>query len=266
MTKLNADGSPNVSAFGLGANNVLNNQGLIFTTLAQLGHTPIRAVWGTGLNGAIDFNLISDIGSGSSSNSSSESDIVKILRLFTAFSDPQKTSFTWSELTSNDREVFTSGSMAMYFGKASDIGLIKSKNKLLETGITFIPQMSDAKNLVTGGDIYGVSVGKDTKDFPYAASVAMLMSGKVFTSNLAGSMGMASARKDVLAGNDGSEYATVVGRSAQLMRVQYDTHPKETRTVVYQLMDNILSGRKSIVEAVDIFSRSFESLHTIRRQ
>ena len=189
-----------------------------------------------------------------------------ILKLFTAFSDPQKTSFTWSELATSDASMFTSGSMAMYFGKASDLRAVKLKNGLLDIGITYMPQMSDAKNIVTGGDVYAIAVTKNTKDFSYVAGAAAQVAGKIFTAQLANSIGMASARRDTLAGADATEYAEIVGQSAVLMKLIYDGHPKQTAALVYSMYDNILSGRKSIVEAADAFERSFVNLHTIVRQ
>lgn len=265
-TKLGVDGKPSASAFGIGANNVIENQSLLFTILAQLGHSGVRAIWGATVNGGISFDLANDIGIATTGAGGTDSDLVKILKLFTAFSDPQKTSYTWSELSSSDIDVFTSGSMAMYFGKSSDLRTVKLKNSLLDIGITYMPQMSDAKNIVTGGDMYAIGVSKDTKDFPYVAGAAATFAGKVFTTQLSNALGMASTRKDVLAGGDKTEYADIVGQSAVLMKVVYDTHPKQTKALVYSLYDNILSGRKSIVEAADAFERSFTTLHNVVRQ
>jgi hypothetical protein len=265
-TKLGTDGKPSVSAFALGANNVLSNENLLFTILAQLGHTAVRAVWGAAVNGGITFDLVNDIGISSTDAGSADSDLVKVLKLFTAFSDPQKTSYTWSELATNDRDVFTSGSMAMIFAKASDLRAIQLKNNLLDIGLTYMPQMSNAKNIVTGGDVYAIAITKNTKDFPYVAGAAAQVAGKVFTSQLSNSLGMASARKDTLAGDNKTEYSEIVGQSAVLMKVIYDVHPKQTAALVYSLYDNILSGRKSIAEAADAFERAFDNLHTIIRQ
>ena len=73
---------------------------------------------------------------------------------------------------------------------------------------------------------------------------------------------MSSARRDVLAGTDGSEKAEVIGRSALIMKSFYDPNPLTSSSLTRDLYSNILSGRKSIAEAVDAFERDWTKVYT----
>lgn len=261
ITTYDYDKKPVISAFSMGANNVTANKGILSAMLMQLGHMPIRVVWGTGLDKNAKMNYILDMGTNVSNMTDGTSDLVKILRLQTAFSDPQKTTFTWSEISKNDRDVFAAGNMAMYFGYASDLNYIRSKNNTLDIGVRFLPQMSDNKILTTTGKVYGIGVLRTTQDFSYSVETAINLIGSVFSSQFANTLGIASARKDTLTGNSGSEYSEIMNRSALLMKVAYDDLPSVTDGLVYDLYDNILSGRKSIYDAADVFDRAFEKLY-----
>lgn len=243
---------PTQSAFGLGANNVLNNKQILVANLMQTGHNPARVI-----------NLLTNsfsVDLGASSVTGGEGDIYKILRFQTAFSDVQKTVYTWNETDNTDLQKFISGKSAMYFGHASDYYKILSSSPNLEMGIYFLPQLSDKYN-VTTGDLIGVSVSKSTKDLPYAVQTAQQIAGITFSSVLSQMLGSSSARKDVLAGNDGSERSTIVGSGALTMQLFYNLNFSYTDKLFYQLYDDILSGRKSVEKAVESFSINFSKLY-----
>ena len=250
---------PVQSAFGIGANNVVNNKDILVVNLMQLGHNPARLSYSLIDGGQLAQNFSNDLGLGASPGEL-ESDIYKILRFQTAFSDPQKTVYTWSEVDVSDFDKFVSGSSAIYFGRASDYYKILAKSPSLELGLSNIPQLDGKYNLTTGG-LIGVGVSNATKDFPYAVDMAKKISGINFGPSLAGLTGMSSARKDVLAGNDGSERSSVIGGSAIIMQIFYDLKFDATNAMFSSLYEDILSGRKSIEKAVEVFERNFVSLY-----
>lgn len=262
LTVYNNENKPVQSAFGLGANNAVNKDLTLFTQLFQVGANPAKPIWGRNIDNSIALGYSTDIGlSISASSEDVTSNLFKILKFQTAFSDPQKTSFTWSETDVNDLEKFISGKMAIYFGKSSDIDIVKSENPNLDIGLYFMPQMQDSKYQAVAAEMIGVAVTKSTKDFPYAVSVAQLVADKNFSRNLSYATGMAGARRDVLYGNDGSERAEVVGRSSLVSKLIYNNNPVSVSSSVYNLYDNILSGRRTLQEAIEIFSKDWSSIY-----
>ena len=250
---------PVQSAFGLGANNIVNNKNILVANLMQLGHNPAQIFYSLGDKNSLQQNFANDLGT-SATDGGVEGDIYKILRFQTAFSDPQKTVYTWSEIDVTDYEKFVSGRSAIYFGKASDYYKTLSESPNLELGINYLPQLSNKYN-VTTGDIIGVGVSNTTKDFPYSVEMAKKISGDVFGPTLASLLGVSSARKDILAGADGTARSSVIGGSAIIMQIYYDINFASVNSLFFTLYENILSGKRSVDKAVEIFERSFVSLY-----
>lgn len=262
LTEYDVSGKPKQSAFAIGAYlNVAYAKDILMAMIMQLGHIPVTAIFYTDASNKVVGNINTDVGLGTTGDDTVP-DLVKLLRFQSAFSDPQKTTFTWSESGDRDISMFSRGQLAFYFGRASDMNKVRGVNKNIDMGITYFPQFADSKLLVTTGAIYGAAPVKTTTDPEYAISVARKFSDNVFSSVLSSVLGMSSARRDVLAGTDGSERAEVVGRSALIMKSFYDPNPINSSALVRGLYDNILSGRKSISEAVDAFDRDWSKLYT----
>lgn len=259
ITKLDNSGSLDVSAIAIGANNVLQNKNILVTSLMQMGHNPAIPYWFTDISGSPVQKFNTDLGLQASSNSI-EGDIYALLKYQTSFVDSQKITYTWNEAGRNDLESFLDGKLAIMFGLSSYVNQIKALNPNLEIDISYIPQMN-TKNKITSGRIYGVAVSNTTKDFAYAVEVAQTFAGDKYSAILSRATGMSSARKDVLAGNDGSTFSEIVGVSALTMGQFYNLNNTLIANYVYSLYDNILSGRQSIVGAVDILDKMWIKLY-----
>ncbi len=262
LTVYDSNGKPKQSAFAIGVyRNISYAKDILMTQLAQLGHTPVKALFYIGINNQVAANINTDVGIGTTGDDTVP-DLVKIMRFQTAFSDTQKTTFTWSETGENDLNMFSRGQLGFYFARASSLSRIRAINQNIDIGITYFPQFENTKALTTGGAIYGAAVVRTTADPEYSISVARKFSDNIFSSMLSNALGMSSARRDVLAGTDGSEKAEILGRSALIMKSFYDSNPISSETLVRSLYGDILSGRKSIVEAVDTFERDWTKVYT----
>lgn len=262
LTLYDVNGKPKQSAFAIGTyKNISYAKNILTTMLAQLGHTPVKAVFYLGANNQVNASITTDVGIGTTGDDTVP-DMVKLLRFQSAFSDPQKTTFTWSEIGEGDLNMFSRGQLGFFFGRASSLSNIRAVNQNMDIGITYFPQFENTKVTVTGGAIYGIAVVKSTKDPAYAISVARTFADNIFSSILANLLGMSSARRDVLAGTDRSEKSEIVGRSALIMKSFYDANPAQSEALVRDLYSNILSGRKSIPEASDAFDRDWSKVYT----
>jgi hypothetical protein len=72
---------------------------------------------------------------------------------------------------------------------------------------------------------------------------------------------MAGARRDVLYGNDGSERSEVVSRSTLVSKLIYNNNPSSVSGSIYNLYNNILSARRTLQEAIEIFSKDWGSIY-----
>lgn len=262
LTVYDVTGKPKQSAFAIGTyNNINYAKDILMAMIMQLGHIPVKAIFYLDASNKVVANINTDVGI-TTSGDDTIPDLVKVLRFQSAFSDPQKTTFTWSESGASDINMFSRGQLAFYFGRASAMNSIRSVNSNLDVGITYLPQFAGAKTIVTSGAIYGAAPTRNTKDPEYAISIARKFSDNIFSGVLANLLGMSSARRDVLAGTDGSEKAEVIGRSALIMKSFYDPNPLTSSSLTRDLYSNILSGRKSIAEAVDAFERDWTKVYT----
>jgi ABC-type glycerol-3-phosphate transport system substrate-binding protein len=255
ITKFGSDNELTTSAFGLGTyNTVKNSRDILIANLLQLKHKPRTVFWSTDFDGKIKQTYNIDIGTDSSNNY--DSDLLTILKFQTSFSDPQKTSFTWSEIGDDDFKKFIAEEVAIYFGYASEIPTIKNRNQNLNVGFSYLPQMADG-NVVTTGKIYGFAMTNQKGDLVHTIETLRALTDQSFTSILASILNMSSARVDTLAGGDGGEYSVIVGHSALVNDVFFDTKPKASQILVKTLYANILNGTKTVVDAIDVFSRDW---------
>jgi maltose-binding protein MalE len=236
LTVYDQNGKPKQSAFAIGAyRNISYAKDMLMTQLAQLGHTPVKALFYIGIGNQVQANINTDVGI-STTGDDTVPDLVKIMRFQSAFSDTQKTTFTWSETGENDMTMFSRGQLAFYFARASALSSIRAINQNIDVGITYFPQFENTKVMVTGGAIYGAAVVRTTSDPEYSISVARKFSDNVFSSVIANILGMSSARRDVLAGSDGSEKSEILGRSALIiLTLHHPSHWSELCTETYFL-------------------------------
>ncbi len=253
LTEYDSKGKPSISAFGIGANNIRNNKDILISQIMQLGIIPVQAFYNSNIDGSLKLDYQINVANSASDYDSDYSDLVKILRFQLAFSDPQKSTFSWDETDIDDMTKFIAGNSAVYFGKASDIDKIKRAAPTLDFGLYYLPQLGDGKRETMAGDVIGVAVGKNNIDFKVAVETAQTLAGLNFSTILSRITGMAGARKDVLYGADGTERSEVVGRSALVMQILYNNNTEGINNAVFKLYDNAISSRRTVVEAVNDF-------------
>jgi len=69
-----------------------------------------------------------------------------VIRFYTEFSNPAKTSYSWNQSLPNSIEAFSSGDLSLYFGFASELEEIRDKNPNLNFDISLFPQPTEDIN------------------------------------------------------------------------------------------------------------------------
>lgn len=172
-------------------------------------------------------------------------------KFFSGFSNPVRNAYSWNKALPLAVNAFAKESLAMYFGYASEAEIIKDKNPHLNFDIAETPQLKDSKNKLTFGRLYFLAIMKNAsaakKQAAFGAMVAMTT--QPFAKAFAESVGMSSARRDILAEKSSDAYFGIVNKSAVMSRAWLEPDGKETRAIFNEMMESITSGSLSASDA-----------------
>ncbi len=172
------------------------------------------------------------------------------LRYYTNFSNPVQPVYSWNKSLANSKNAFISGKVAFYFGYAGELFGIREKNPHLNFDVAKVPQTKGSSVSITIGDISGLAIIKVSKNAESAFQVISAMAGQDFSAELVNKISLPSARRDVLAQKPTDAYMNVFFSSALMSRGWIDPSPLDTSKIFSDLVENIVSGRLNIGEAV----------------
>lgn len=164
------------------------------------------------------------------------------LNFFIAFSNPAKVSYSWHRGLPNSKEMFTSGKLAMYFGYASELDDIQSKNPHLNFDVATVPQSSASANQIAFGKVYGVAVSKTSPNTNKAGGASF-----EFAKN---SSALTPVRRDILAQGTSDPIQTIFYKSAVQARSWLEPDSKQVDNIYSNMVSAITTGKKYISDAV----------------
>lgn len=172
------------------------------------------------------------------------------VQFYTDFSNVNSPLYTWNRSLPLDQSAFIAGDLGLYFGLASEISAIEGKNPNLNFDVAMVPQGASATALRTYGDIYAFAIPRQSGNAQGAYRVARVLTTAENSQLLASGFGMSSARRDAITQDDGSLYGKVVAQAALIARSWYDPGDQESDAVFLQMVEDIVSNRARIAEAV----------------
>jgi len=182
------------------------------------------------------------------------------LRFFTEFSNPAKSVYSWNRSLQSSKDMFLAGDLAVYFGFASEIADIQAKSPHLNFDVTFVPQIRDATPQMTFGNMTGLAVLKDSKNPATAFHVAGLLTSRNFIQAVSEASSLPPVRRDLLSRVPPSASGAVFYQSALISRAWRDPGPTETSAAFKRMVENTLSGRERISEAITRASQTITNL------
>lgn len=234
LTKKNDDGSIKDSMIALGLfDNINNSKEILSALFLQAGNS----VLGLGRDG----EFVS-IFSGPS--------IVSPLNFFSEFSNKKLSAYSWSESLPNSRDLFTSDRLAMYLGFSSEIFEIEKINPNLSFNVTQIPQTRESKNKRTFGNIYAISISKNSKNISGAFSVAYALSSNVSINQLSKISSIPPATRTLLSVKPEEPYLNMFFNSAIISKAWLDPNPEETGKIFNELVNNVVLSGLNINDSV----------------
>lgn len=238
LTKTKNDGTILQSMIALGKyDNIQNAKDIIATLMIQSGNDIVSRT---------DVGYESILDKMSSFGIQTDS----IFNFFTSFSNPSLASYSWNSALPNSFDMFTSGKLAMYVGKASELFKIQSTNPNLSFDVKEIMQTRNTENKRTYGKIYALSISKNSKNLSTAfGSVGLLSSGDGAKS-LASAISLPPALRSLLAKKPEDAYMYTFFNSAIFSRAWLDPDAKASDAIFSELIQNIVSGKMSTSDAI----------------
>lgn len=247
-----SDSNANIiqSAVALGGfRNIDNAKALISAMIMQAG-SPIVKADGGKLKSFLSTKSAIDL----------EVPAQSALRFYTDYSNPRKTVYSWNNALPSAKSMFLSGDLATYFGKASEIDDIRSKNPNLNFDVAMLPQTVDAQNKITFGEMQGFAILKSS---PNIASAFMAISTLIGADTVPVFLqfnNYAPARRDVIASGSADPVKAVFYNSALISKGWLDPNSKKTDTVFQNMIDNITTGAMKLDGAVQKASQELDYL------
>ena len=191
-------------------------------------------------------------------------------RFFSDFSDPRKTSYSWSRVLPDSREFFVQGRLAMYIGYGSEYYEIRAQNPHLDFDIAEIPQITAATptsgpNLpaATFGHMNIMVISKQSSQLKKNAAINLInyiALDKNAQEAISKSTNHAPILRTLLAVNPADPVASIIYKSAIKARGWLDPSPRETKQVFAEIVSSSLSRRELLRDAIDKASKRLQAL------
>lgn len=249
LTKKENDGTILDSMIALGRYDNINNSKEILATLLLQSNDPIVKLE--------DGKYVSVLGS--TLTSSSKSPIELILNFLMEFSNPSNLAYSWNRSFSSSFDMFTSGKLALYLGKSSELFKIQDTNPNLSFDVTQILQTKGATKR-TYGDIYAIAVNKKSKNTSLAFSVAGLLSSKDTANNFSTTLSLPPVLKSLLSKKPNDPYMYVFHNSAIVARSWVDPNPVSTNAIFEEMFNNILSNKLDLNDSISKAQNQLERI------
>jgi len=191
----------------------------------------------------------------------SVSPIEAVLKFFIEFSNQSDSAYSWNGSLPNSLDMFTSGKLAFYIGKASELFNIQSINPNLIFNVNQIPQIKDATTKRTYGEIYAIAVNKKTANLAAAFKVAGDLTTGDKAKSISTSMSLPPVSRDLLNSKPNENpYLFTFFNSAIITKSWIDPDEIKTDGIFKELIENILSNTLSLGEAVGKAQGQFEQI------
>jgi ABC-type glycerol-3-phosphate transport system substrate-binding protein len=172
------------------------------------------------------------------------------LQFFSQFANPSNQNYSWNRGMPNDKTAFLSGILATYFGYTSDIYDIRSKNHNLNFDVSGLPQLRSGGKKALYSKMYGFSLVKSSPKLDASFQVISTLTSAENLQKLSQKMYAPSVRRDIIAKGSSDPYITIFNQSALVAKSWLDISASQSRQLFGNLIQTIISGQKSIDQAV----------------
>ncbi len=216
--------------------NVMHAKDILTTLFMQVGNPIVVEKDGIFSSGLDTSNGSYDLGS--------------VLQFYTDFTDPSKSVYSWNKSLSNSRDEFSAENLAFYFGYASELESLVSKNPNQNFSVAPMPQVKGANNKLTYAKVTGIAVSSFSKNFSTAFTAASLMATGDFALKYAEATSSVPARRDLLSKKQIDAYSPIFYSSALFGASWLDPSTTDTDNIFRNMVDSVLSNNLKPKEAI----------------
>jgi len=248
LTQKNDRNDIQKSAVALGNfQNISNAKDILATLMIQTGNPMIQAT---------DLGLVATFDGAQEKYPPMDTS----LRFFTDFADPLKPIYSWNNSLPEAKSDFVAEDLAMYFGYASEISGVRTKNPNMNFGVASIPQIRGSAYRSTLAKIGGIAVMKASVQKSQAFFIAQLLASPDLSGSLSQGLALPPARRDLLSVVQNDPSMQMFYQSALVGKTWLDPSAAKTTEILKNAVNDILSGRSTIEDARTTAQTQFSAL------
>lgn len=247
LTKRDNSGTISQSMIALGQYSNVNNAKDILATLLIQNNNPIVTRVIDTVNTGISY--VSMLNSNPSHLSVNPMEAV--VKFFIEFSNPSNTAYSWNRSLPSSLDMFTSGKLAFYLGRASELFNIEGVNPNLSFDVTGIPQIKNSSTKRTFGEIYAVAINKKSSNLTSSFGVAGMLSAGENAKNFSTSLSLPPTSRVLLSDKPTNPYLFTFFNSALISRSWLDPDKSKSDLIFKELVENTLSNNLSVIGAIN---------------
>jgi ABC-type glycerol-3-phosphate transport system substrate-binding protein len=225
--------------------NIRHASGILSTLIMQSGNEIARRGPGDDMRSVLGRGINVEAAS-QQSNAASNA-----VRFYTEFSNPVKSVYSWNRSMPNSRRAFTSGDLAFYFGRASEVSYIRQANPNLNFAVAPMPQIRENDEKMVHGRIRGLAIAQSSDNPQGAIQAAFTLMRQPLVKTFAQNTNLPPVRRDLLAEKPSDNAAQSVFYDAALIADGW-LHPdtQQADGIFKTMVQDITAGRRTVAEAV----------------
>lgn len=239
------------SAIAMGEFNNINNAREILGALLLQSGNPVTTR-GDATSGG---SLVSTLGDGQFSGAKLSDPAVVF---YTQFANPRSSLYSWNRSLPVSKSWFLSGSLATYFGFASELFDLRAKNPNMNYDVAPLPQIREGNVRTTYGSMYGFSIVRRAPDPSSTYAILKELTSPEALSLLSKTSFLPPVRRDMISADSKDPYQQVFYDSALISRGWLDTNAVRTGKIFQTMVESITSGRAETYEAIQTAHESLD--------
>ncbi len=177
---------------------------------------------------------------------------------YTRFNRADNTLYSWNRSFSSDRDRFSSGDLALYFGKGSEAKELSRINPNLSFDIAEIPQGATATVRRTYANFYGLAVVRSSDNLPGTALVVREIGSAINQEKLAQVYNMVPASRALVARGSNDIFGRITYKSAAIAYGWLSPKRSASDEILSTAMRDVAENRSDTASAVVDALQRFE--------
>jgi ABC-type glycerol-3-phosphate transport system substrate-binding protein len=172
------------------------------------------------------------------------------LAFFTRFTDPTDPAYSWNRSLPDSESFFLSGNLATYFGFASEISDIRSKNPNLNFDVAPVPQPDQGAVRTTYGRMYGFSLVKNSPNASAAYTILSNLTTPTALAQWSALTYLPPVRRDMISAGTTDPYLAIFYDAALISKDWLDPDPTGTSGIFQTMVDSVTSGSATLNDSI----------------